>query len=77
MKCVNIRIGNDHLHVEIDDGRIISTPIEWYPSLANASESERSNYKLIARGTMIEWQSLDLHLDIEEMFKMRREEKAA
>lgn len=39
-----IRIDNHYLHVELTDGRIISTPLDWYQELMQASEQERSNY---------------------------------
>jgi len=77
INCTNIRIDNTHLHVNLEDGRILSTPLDWYPVLKAASEKEYLNYKLIARGTMIEWPALDLHLDIEEMFKIENKEEAA
>ncbi len=76
-KCVNISTDAQRLHVELEDGRILSTPLIWYPPLLNATEKQRSRYKLIARKTMIEWPDLDLHLDIEEMFKVEREAAAA
>jgi hypothetical protein len=66
----NLQIDDEYLHIEIADGRIISTPLTWYKSLLSASPEQRNNYKLIARNTMIEWSELDLHLDIEEMFNV-------
>ncbi len=77
INCSNVRIDNMYLHVELKDGRILSTPLDWYPVLMTASETECQNYKLIARGTMIEWPDLNLHLDVEEMFKIEHKEEAA
>ena len=68
IQCKRLQIDDKYLHIELVDGRIISTPLTWYKSLVSASPEQRTNYKLIARNTMIEWSELDLHLDIEEMF---------
>jgi len=76
-KCKDVRFDRQYLHVELEDGRIISTPLNWYPELLSTNEEHKRNYKLIARKTIIEWPNLDLHLDIEEMLKVDLEEKAA
>jgi hypothetical protein len=76
-KCKDIRLDRQYLHVELEDGRIISTPLNWYPALLPTTEKQRKNYRFIAGKTMIEWPDLDLHLDIEEMLNVNREEKAA
>ncbi len=77
IKGKTIRIDNKYLNVELEDGRIISTPLIWYKPLLSANEEQRMNYKLIGRNTMIEWSELDLHIDIEEMLKVDRKEEAA
>ena len=70
IQCKRLQIDDKYLHIEVVDGRIISTPLIWYKLLISASTEQRTNYKLIARNTMIEWSDLDLHLDIEEMFSV-------
>jgi hypothetical protein len=76
-RCKEVRTDNDHIHIELEDGRILSTPLSWYPALLSATESKRKSYRLIARKTMIEWEDLDIHLDIEEMFRIETREEAA
>jgi hypothetical protein len=53
--------------VVLEDGRIISTPMGWYPELQEASLRELANHRFICRGTGIEWPDLDYHLSIESM----------
>lgn len=77
LTCKRVTLDASYLHVELDDGRIISTPLAWYPTLLSATELQKANKKLIARNTMIEWSDLDMHLDVEEMLRVDREEKAA
>ncbi len=70
IQCKNLQIDDRYLHIEVTDGRIVSTPLTWYKQLVSASPEQRNNYRLIARNTLIEWSELDLHLDIEEMFSV-------
>ena len=70
VQCKKLQIDDKYLHIEVVDGRIISTPLTWYKPLVSASPEQRTNYRLIARNTMIEWSEFDLHLDIEEMFSV-------
>jgi hypothetical protein len=44
-----------YLHVELEDGRMISTPMDWYPDLKMASLTQLAQYRFICRGTGIEW----------------------
>uniref|UniRef100_A0A831TYM7 DUF2442 domain-containing protein n=1 Tax=Geobacter metallireducens TaxID=28232 RepID=A0A831TYM7_GEOME len=36
-----------YLHVELKDGRIISTPMSWYPELQNATLAQLAQYRFI------------------------------
>ena len=77
LKGKKVHFDESYLHVELADKRIISTPMEWYPQLRNASLKQLTNYRFICRGTGIEWPELDYHLSIEAMFANSRQEKAA
>ncbi len=67
IKAKEVHFDEEYLHVKLVDNRIISTPIEWYPTLKNASISKLKNYKLICMDTGIEWEELDFHLSVEGM----------
>ena len=64
-----IRFDDKYLHVELEDGRVISTPMNWYKELQNASFKQLKNYQFICRGTGIEWTDLDYQLSIESMLQ--------
>ncbi|WP_074454265.1 DUF2442 domain-containing protein [Marinobacter sp. X15-166B] len=66
-KGKSVHVDDRHLHVELQDGRVISTPIHWYEELEKASISEIRQYRFICDGTGIEWACLDYHLSIEAM----------
>ena len=55
LKGKKVHADDSYLHVELADKRIISTPMEWYPQLQNASLKQLTHYRFICRGTGIEW----------------------
>ncbi len=76
-KGKSVHFDDRYLHVELEDGRIISTPMTWYPELRKASFNQLSNYTFICRGTGIEWPELDYHLSIGSMLAEKSGTKAA
>ena len=76
-KGKTVRFDDQYLHVELNDGRIISTPMVWYKELQNATINQILNYKFICANTGIEWPDLDYHLSIESMLAIAMEQRAA
>ena len=70
LKGEEVHFSDSHLNIKLNDGRIISTPLDWYPELQNATVQQLKNYKFICRGTGIEWEALDYHLSIESMLSI-------
>ena len=54
----NVRITDDVLIVELEDGRTFSVPLAWYPLLLHGQESERADWRLIGKGEGIHWPEL-------------------
>ncbi|MBS4068172.1 MAG: DUF2442 domain-containing protein [Sulfurimonas sp.] len=77
LKGKAVHFDERYLHVELKDGRIISTPMSWYPELQRATLTQLTQYRFICRGTGIEWPELDYHLSVEAMLSESRQEKAA
>ena len=63
--AVDVVITEDTLTVELNDGRTISVPLEWFPRLVHATEAERKNWRLIGRGQGIHWIDLDEDISVE------------
>ncbi|MFN8474097.1 MAG: DUF2442 domain-containing protein [Anaerolineae bacterium] len=59
VRAVSVFVTDDTLSVDLEDGRTIAVPIGWYPRLAYATDSERSNYQLSGAGYGIHWPDLD------------------
>ena len=60
----NINFAEDSLNVDLLDGRTISVPIAWFPSLSNATQSQRENWELLGDGEGIHWPEIDEDLSV-------------
>ena len=67
IRAIAVRIDDEALTVDIDDGRTIVVPVAWYPRLANGTASERTKWRLIADGTGINWSDLDEDIKVEHL----------
>ena len=76
IKGKELHFDDEYLHVKLEDGRIISTPMAWYEPLQKASINQLKNYRFICMNTGIEWEELDYHLSIDGML-VTTEEKVA
>jgi hypothetical protein len=63
--AVEVKVDDKTLTVTLDDGRVLSLPISWYPRLYYGSQQERNNYRLIGNGEGIHWEDLDEDISIE------------
>ena len=60
----DVRFDVDRLHVQLSDGREISVPLDWFPKLRNATQEQRSHWKLIGKGIGIHWDDIDEDLSV-------------
>ncbi len=77
LKGKSVHFDDQYLRVELQDGRVISTPMKWYKELQQASFQQLTNYKFICQRTGVEWPELDYHLSIESMILGQLHEKVA
>ena len=62
-----MEITEESLSVSLDDGRVVSVPISWYPRLSNATPGHRAVWQFIGRGHGIHWPELDEDISVENM----------
>ena len=67
IRPVAVDLHHDKLWVTLEDERIISTPLHWYPWLAEASPEQQHQVELLPDG--IYWTDLDEGLEIAGMLK--------
>jgi len=71
VKGKEVHFDDNYLHVKLSDDRIISTPMDWYKPLKQATIAQLKNYELICLDTGIEWKDLEYHLNIESMLEIQ------
>jgi len=64
-----VRVSDDALIVDLEDGRAISAPLEWYPRLLHGSPGERGRWELIGDGEGIHWPDLDEDISVEGLLE--------
>ncbi len=51
--------------VELIDGRVVGSPLDWFPRLAKVTPEQRNHFKLVSGGYGIHWKELDEDLTAE------------
>jgi hypothetical protein len=57
------------LQVSLSDGREIRVPLEWFPTLRDASPEELLHWRLIGKGIGIHWPGQDEDLSLEGLLR--------
>ena len=52
------------MHVALTDGRIISVPLVWFPTLADAAAVQRERCEIGGGGVSLHWPELDEDLSV-------------
>ena len=71
-RAEKVSVTKDELIVQLDDGRKIHVPLNWFPRLLHADLDELSRYQLIGQGEGIHWASIDEDISIEGLLAGRR-----
>lgn len=71
--AVALEVRGDYLNLQLADGRRVSTPLEFYPSLLGATPRQRRDWQFLGGGTGVEWEELDLQLSVDSIVAGRRE----
>ncbi|MDI6794056.1 MAG: DUF2442 domain-containing protein [bacterium] len=50
-----VRFDNECMHVKLIDGRVLSIPLRWVPTLYHAVPEEREKYEINQNRTIIVW----------------------
>lgn len=68
-KAIDIQFSSAKMTIILEDGREISYPLEWFPSLRNATAKQLKDWRFIGNGEGIHWPELDEDLSVEELLK--------
>ena len=70
-EIVDAKVTDTAVEVWLSDGRVIITPLSWYPTLEAASPKQRRAFENWGIG--LAWETLDFHLSVEGMLAGTRE----
>ena len=65
--AVNIWFDATKMNLVFEDGRELSIPIDWFPSLRDATPEQRNNYRFIGDGEGIHWEDIDEDILVEAL----------
>ena len=68
-QAISVDFDDSLMWVELDDGRKLGVPINWYPRLAKGSLAERRDFFISPAG--LHWEALDEDISIEGMLAGR------
>ena len=60
---IEVRIDEEILGFQLEDGRFISVPAAFYPTLALATAEERARFEI--NGSSVYWPDLDAEIGVE------------
>ena len=60
----HVMCADDILSVDLIDGRTITVPVSWFPTLSNATQSQRENWEILGDGEGIHWPEIDEDLSV-------------
>lgn len=50
-----VRFDEEYMHIALTDGRVLSVPLWWIPTVYNAEPKEREKFEISRDRTMIIW----------------------
>ncbi|HEY8780447.1 MAG TPA: DUF2442 domain-containing protein [Mucilaginibacter sp.] len=58
--------------VKMSDGKVIETPIKYYPNLSKGTKNQINNYEIKGGGRWIHWEELDEDLSAEGFLSVQK-----
>lgn len=76
-RLVSVKVTDDTLSVDLEDGRTIAVPIGWYPRLARGTPAERVNLRISGAGYGVYWPELDEDIGVEGLLPGKKSTESA
>ncbi|HET7314731.1 DUF2442 domain-containing protein [Salinisphaera sp.] len=70
--ATQVRCTAEELVVFLNDGRVLSVPLVWFPRLARANPEQLSNFELLDEGEGIHWPGLDEDISVLGLLEGRK-----
>jgi len=63
-RATRVKVTEDELILHLADGRVLSTPLVWFPRLLKAAPEKRNQWELLGGGQGIHWPDIDEDLSV-------------
>ncbi|MFM9826803.1 DUF2442 domain-containing protein [Flavobacterium sp.] len=67
--AINIVFSNSKMIVFLEDGRELSIPLEWFPTLRKATSEQLNKWRFIGNGEGVHWDEIDEDISIENLLE--------
>lgn len=64
-RAAKVTISTTALTVDLQDGRSLSVPLNWFPKLQGASAEQLADHRLIGDGVGVHWETLGIDLSVQ------------
>ncbi len=71
-RAIEVETNDQELIVTLIDGRTLSVPLVWFPSLIAATAEQRANLRLLGAGTGIHWPDIDEDISVAGLLRGER-----
>ena len=68
-RATELTFRGNQLEVHLEDGRMLSVPLDWYPRLERASPQQRKNFQWLGKGMAIHWPDIDEDISVEGLLR--------
>ena len=65
----HVHVTDSALNVYLKDGRVLSSPLAWFPRLMHGTPAERNHYQLQGDDDVIHWPDLDEDIELLSLFQ--------
>nr|DAM29548.1 MAG TPA: Protein of unknown function (DUF2442) [Caudoviricetes sp.] len=72
----NVWFENERIYMLSNEDKVYSRPLEAFPVLKEASDTERKNYTIEMRGTALRWKELDEDIHISSFYNTEEPDNA-
>lgn len=62
--ATSVNFKDDQLQIQLQDGRSLTAPLSWFPTLLQATPAERQAWRLIGGGVGVHWEVLDEDISV-------------
>ena len=69
VRATELNFSKEFMDVHLEDGRMLRVPLEWFPRLQRASETQRKKFKWLDGHRAMHWPSVDEDISIHGLLK--------